>query len=110
MNTPRVSNRADFFVTKKLQLAAYIHATKQLEYRRAEPTFEGRKVRFIFDDPDHRGSSIELSFERDRATCCARDLFVSQTFLRREASEATETDEFRRINGEKRNEHQPRRT
>jgi hypothetical protein len=104
---PTVSNRADFFITKKIQLAAFILTTKQLEYLRAEAV-DARKARFVFADPEHRGSAIELAFERDRATCCARDLFISQTFLRRESSAATDSLEFERsFNGERNGNDRP---
>jgi len=90
------------FLTKRLQFAVYLHASGLLKYLRAEPNGDG-KVRFVFRDDERRGSEIEFQFDRG-ATVSARDLFSSQTFLRRQMSEAIEN----RTNGERSNEHTDR--
>src|SRR5215470_20362225 len=90
------------FPTKRLQLAIFLHASGALTYLRAEPNGDG-KVRFVFRDEERRGSEIEFQFDRG-ATVAARDLFSSQTFLRRQMSEAIEN----RTNGERRNDHTDR--
>lgn len=91
------------FPTKRLQLAIFLHASRALPYLRVEPNGDG-KVRFVFCDEQRRGSQLELDFDRG-ATVCARDLFSSQTFLRREMSEALEN----RKNGESNGTARPRR-
>ncbi len=53
-------------------------------------------MRFLFRDDERRGAQLEIQFERG-ATVSAKDLFASQTFLRREISES----ENRKINGER---------
>jgi len=87
------------FPTKRLQLAIFLHASGALTYLRAEPNGDG-KVRFVFRDEERRGSEIEFQFDRG-ATVAARDLFSSQTFLRREMNAANEN----RKNGERSDAH-----
>ena len=78
------------FVTKSFQFAIYVHASQQLRYLRAEPDPDDRrKVNFIFEDPEGRGPQIQLTFNRG-AEVAARDLFASQTFLRKQMSDAVE--------------------
>jgi hypothetical protein len=76
------------FPTKRLQLAIYLHASGLLPFLRTEPNGDG-KVRFVFQDADRKGSQFELDFDRG-ATVCARDIFSSQTFLRRQMNDAFE--------------------
>ena len=89
------------FPTKRLQFAIYLHATCLLPYLRSEPHTDG-KVRFVFRDDQRIGSTLELEYDHG-APVPARDLFSSQTFLRREMSSVLEN----RKNGEN-NEHQSR--
>jgi len=84
------------FVTKRLPLAVFLHASSALRYLRIEPSEQDRKMRFLFRDDEKQGAQLEIQFERG-ATVSAKDLFASQTFLRRQISEA----ENRRINGER---------
>jgi hypothetical protein len=74
------------FATKRLQLAIFLHASGQLPFVRTEPSGDG-KLRFVFRDDQRSGSQLELDYERG-ATVSARDLFSSQTFLRRQMSDA----------------------
>jgi len=74
------------FSTKRLQLAIYLHACGLLPYLRTEPHSDG-KLRFVFLDEKHAGPQFELDYERG-AVVIARDLFSSQTFLRRQMSDA----------------------
>ncbi len=90
------------FATKRLQLAVFLHAAGLLTFIRVEPNGDG-KVRFVFEDAAHQGSHHELAFERG-AEVCARDLFSSQTFLRRAMSD--EQNENRKT-GESQNELLP---
>ena len=81
------------FPTKRLQLAIYLHASGLLPFLRVEPNGDG-KVRFVFRDDNRQGSQIEFNYDRG-AVVSARDLFSSQTFLRRKMSEVA--DENRTI-------------
>jgi len=74
------------FTTKRLQFAIYLHASRLLPYVRTEPNGDG-KLRFVFRDDQGAGPQLELEYERG-ATVSARDLFSSQTFLRRQMSDA----------------------
>jgi hypothetical protein len=74
------------FATKRLQLAIYLHASGQLPFLRTEPSGDG-KLRFVFRDDQRSGSQLELDYERG-ATVSARNVFSSQTFLRRQMTEA----------------------
>ncbi len=74
------------FATKRLQLAIYLHASGRLPFLRTEPNGDG-KLRFVFRDDQHSGPQLELDFERG-ATVSARNIFSSQTFLRRQMSDA----------------------
>lgn len=74
------------FATKRLHFAIFLHASGLLRYLRTEPSADG-KLRFVFRDEQRSGSKLELDFERG-ASVSARDLFSSQTFLRREMTEA----------------------
>jgi hypothetical protein len=74
------------FATKRLQFAIYLHAGGQLPFLRTEPSGDG-KLRFVFGDDRHSGPQLELEFDRG-ATVPARNIFSSQTFLRRQMSDA----------------------
>jgi len=72
------------FVTERLQLAIYFHATGRLRFIGCEPIGSG-KVRFCFEDTKAEGPQAELDFERG-AMVPATALFASQKFLRRAMS------------------------
>jgi hypothetical protein len=74
------------FATKRLPLAVFLHATGQLPFLRTEPNGDG-KLRFVFRDDQRTGSQLELDFDRG-AVVAARNIFSSQTFLRRQISDA----------------------
>ena len=74
------------FATRRLQLAIYLHASGQLPFVRTEPSGD-RKLRFVFRDDRHAGPQLELDFDRG-ANVSARNIFSSQTFLRRQMSDA----------------------
>ena len=76
------------FATKRLQLAIFLHASGSLQFDHAEPTDDG-KLLFVFSDPEHLGPQFELDFERG-ADVSAKDLFASQTYLRRQMTAALE--------------------
>jgi len=84
------------FSTKRLQLAIFLHAARSLPYLRIDSAADG-KMRFIFADEQHIGTKLELDFDRG-AVVPARDLFSSQTYLRRQMSDAEN-----RKNGESEN-------
>jgi hypothetical protein len=78
------------FITKSLQLGIFIHASGQLRFLRAEAdAVDPRKVNFVFEDLEGRAAQIQLNFNRG-AEVAARDLFASQTFLRKQMSDAME--------------------
>jgi len=74
------------FMTERLPLAIYSHASGKLQFSHCESTGNG-KVRFVFRDPQHIGCELELEFERG-AQVPATAIFASQKFLRRKMSEA----------------------
>ena len=74
------------FETERLQLAIFLHATRQLEFLGCEQAESG-KLRFVFQDPEHSGTDLELQFDMGAAVP-ATALFASQKFLRRTMSEA----------------------
>jgi hypothetical protein len=80
------STPAREFATKRLSLAIYIHASSRLPFLRVEPCGD-RKLQFVFRDEQCWGPQLELEFERG-ATVAARNIFSSQTFLRRQMTEA----------------------
>jgi hypothetical protein len=75
------------FVTERLPLAIFLHATERLAFLGCQPEKHGPKLIFVFQDPDSKGSQAELEFDRG-ATVPATDLFASQKYLRRTMSEA----------------------
>jgi hypothetical protein len=70
------------FATKRLQLAIYLHATGHLQFLRTEPGGDS-KLWFVFRDDQLAGPQLELEFDRG-AVVAARNIFSSQTFLRRQ--------------------------
>jgi hypothetical protein len=74
------------FVTERLQLAIFLHATQRLTFAGCEPRGSG-KVQFVFEDPRSIGPQEELAFDRG-AEVSGSALFASQKFLRRTMSEA----------------------
>jgi hypothetical protein len=76
------------FVTERLPLAIFLHATERLGFLRCEPKeYNSGKVTFIFSDPDSAGTAVELEFDRG-ALVPATALFASQKFLRRKMTQA----------------------
>ncbi len=69
------------FLTERLQLAIYLHATGEPRFLGCESNGMG-KVRFVFEDPDRNGDKLELEFDRG-ASVPATAIFASQRFLRR---------------------------
>lgn len=73
------------FLTERLQLAIYFHATGRLRLLRCQKVESG-KIQFVFEDPDSIGDQLELEFDRGAAVP-ATAIFASQKFLRRKMSE-----------------------
>jgi hypothetical protein len=73
------------FVTERLQLAVFLHATGLLALEHCELSQTG-KVRFVFTDPRQVGDRTELAFDTG-ATVSATALFASQKYLRRKINE-----------------------
>ena len=69
------------FLTERLQLAVFLHATGRLRLLSCEISKTGR-IQFVFDDPEHIGEQAELEFDRG-ANVSATNLFASQKYLRR---------------------------
>jgi hypothetical protein len=80
------STPAREFATKRLSFAIYLHASGRLPFLRVEPCGD-RKLQFVFSDDQCWGPRLELEFERG-ATVAARNVFSSQTYLRRQMTEA----------------------
>jgi hypothetical protein len=77
-------NENPTFVTERLPLAIFLHATQRLQLSRCERV--GGKVQFVFADPEHIGDQAELDFENGQSVP-AKSLFASQTYLRRKMSD-----------------------
>ena len=77
-------NENPTFVTERLPLAIFLHATHRLQLSRCERV--GGKVQFVFADPEHIGDQAELDFENGECVP-AKSLFASQTYLRRKMSD-----------------------
>ena len=73
------------FVTERLPLATYLHASQRLRFSHCEQGDNG-KVQFLFHDPTRIGDQLELEFENGAAVP-ANSLFASQKFLRRKMTE-----------------------
>ena len=76
---------AGHFLTERLQLAVYLHATGEPHFLGCESNGNG-KVRFVFKDPERNGDLAELEFDRGAAVP-ATAIFASQRFLRRKMTE-----------------------
>jgi hypothetical protein len=76
---------AEPFITERLQLAVFLHATKLLTLERCELSASG-KVRFVFLEAKEAGEQTELDFDTG-ASVSATALFASQKFLRRKINE-----------------------
>jgi hypothetical protein len=74
------------FATQRLPLAIYLHASGHLQFLRMEAGGNS-KLWFVFRDDQHAGPQLELEFDRG-AMVAARNIFSSQTFLRRQMSGA----------------------
>ena len=55
-----------WFITERLPLAAYLHASGRLKFRSCGfgPDASNGKVRFVFDDPGNIGDQLELEFDQ----------------------------------------------
>ena len=84
------------FLTERLQLAVFLHATGRLRLVSCEISKAGR-IQFVFDDPEHIGEQAELEFDRG-ARVSGTDLFASQKFLRRKMTETLNNQQFNNQN------------
>src|SRR6516164_4044781 len=75
------------FVTRRLNVAAWLHSENLLEYTGC--TFNARigKVEFAFDDPRRCGRSLEDEFDGGAAATSAVKLFNSMHHMRRQLSD-----------------------
>jgi hypothetical protein len=83
---PSPDCRPSLFLTERLPLAIFLHATERLKFLRCEPQGQSGKLVFVFADPDRSGAQEELEFDRG-ATVPATAIFASQKYLRRRMSE-----------------------
>jgi hypothetical protein len=83
------------FLTERLPLAIFLHSAQRLRFSHCE-LVEAGKVQFVFTDPEHIGDQAELDFERGECVP-AKDLFASQTYLRRRMSDALNRKDNRRF-------------
>jgi hypothetical protein len=82
-----MTNENPVFITERLPLAIFLHATQRLQLSRCDRV--GGKVQFIFSDPEHIGDQAELDFENGESVP-AKSLFASQTYLRRKMNDTLE--------------------
>jgi len=82
---PLTTTAPEPFVTERLQLAVFLHATKLLTLHHCELSPSG-KVRFVFVEPRSKGDQSELEFETG-ASVPATALFASQKYLRRKINQ-----------------------
>jgi hypothetical protein len=75
------------FITERLPLAAYLHASKKLKFRLCGQGLNPGKILFSFTDPDAIGDQLEVEFDSG-AACSATALFASQKFMRRKMTDA----------------------
>jgi hypothetical protein len=87
----------NIFLTERLPLAVYLHASRKLVFRRCGEGPNPGRIRFAFDDPEGVGDQRELDFENG-ALCSATALFASLKFLRRKMSEAQSNNSENRKN------------
>ena len=90
----------NYFRTKRLHLAAYIHASTALQFSHAENDVHQRAV-FVFLDPTRVGPEVEQAYESG-AVVPAITFSASLTYIRRQISALEE-------NGEKSNVSHVRR-
>lgn len=83
------------FITERLPLAIFLHASQRLRFSHCDLVDEG-KVQFVFADPGNEGDQAELEFENG-AVVAANSLFASQKYLRRKMTESLNNN---RKNGE----------
>jgi hypothetical protein len=86
---PTTLSTGPLFVTERLPLAVFLHATCRLAFAGCRLGHGHGKVAFLFHDPDYEGSQVELEFDQG-ASVAATALFASQKFLRRRMSETIE--------------------
>ena len=72
----------NYFRTKRLHLACYVHAAGVLEFLHAESDVNRRAV-FVFDDPDRIGAEVERAYDGG-ALVPAVGFSSSLTYLRRQ--------------------------
>lgn len=84
------------FLTERLPLAIFLHASQRLHLSNCELA-KGGKVQFIFSDPEHIGDQAELDFENGECVP-AKSLFASQTYLRRRMSDTLNRKDDHRNN------------
>jgi hypothetical protein len=83
MNIPSLPNPAHpQFLTERLPLAIFLHATERLPYLRCDLSPRKGKIVFVFLDQNSQGPQAELEFDRG-AAAPATAIFASQKFLRR---------------------------
>lgn len=89
-----MTNENPTFLTERLPLAIFLHASQRLRLSNCELA-EGGKVQFVFSDPEQIGDQAELAFENGECVP-AKSLFASQTYLRRRMSALNENrkDEY----------------
>lgn len=88
------------FLTERLPLAIFLHASQRLQLSRCELVGDSRgdpKVQFVFSDPQGIGDQAELDFENGECVP-AKSLFASQTYLRRRMSDALNRKDENRNN------------
>lgn len=86
------------FLTERLPLAIFLHATERLPFLRCDLSAHTGKIVFVFFDQDSQGPQVELEFDRG-AEAPATAIFASQKFLRR-----TMTETLNKRSTENRNE------
>lgn len=69
------------FITERLPLAVYLHATDSLKLLDCKPV-RLHKVAFVFDDPNDQAAKHTLDFEQGKPVSAAA-IFASQKYLRR---------------------------
>ena len=80
-----MQSNENVFVTERLPLAIYLHASQRLRFSHCQLAGDG-KVQFVFADPGNEGDHRELDFESG-AVVPANSLFASQKYLRRKMTE-----------------------
>lgn len=86
------------FRTLSVGLAAYLHASRSLEFLRAEPHGDGRFAELIFADPGREGQLYEAEYDSG-AVCPANRFYDSFRYLRRVMEQAKRDLRFDSKNG-----------